>query len=301
MKAIPEALPVGTEVLAPSNRRYTIEAPIGAGGFAFVHRARRIDDGARVALKVLHHTLEESELDTKRFEREVALLSRFSHPNSVELIDHGHLESGRPFIVLELLEGESLRAKLKREGALSIWRVGQVALQTLDALDAAHAAGVVHRDIKPGNIFMCTGEAAQIVRVLDFGVSKLIHREGVDMTTLTNTGQLVGTPFYMSPEQVGGRTITPAADIYAFGLVMIEMITGRRAVDGDDALEIYMQHLSDQPLPVTEAVTDSPLGSVVTRAVEKAVAARYPSAAAMKKDVAAALHRHHRALSSITS
>jgi serine/threonine protein kinase len=269
--------------------RYAVDAVLGRGGYATVYRARRSTDGATVALKVLHGHHQMSPLEVKRFEREAALVSRLRHKNVVAQLDHGRTEEDRPFIVLELLRGRTLQRRIASEGALTSWRLGQVAAQALRGLSAAHAQRVAHRDIKPSNVFLCTGAADAYVRLLDFGIAKALSDEELGATRLTQTGRLVGTPSYMSPEQVRGGPIGLESDLYSLGIVMAEALTGRRLVVAPSPVESLMRHIAPEEHRLPEEVERSPLGPIICCAVRKRAADRYPSAAAMLADVEAVL------------
>ena len=281
--------------------RFRIDAEIGKGGFGTVFKACDMRTNQFVALKAMHvrHTGNSSQV--KRFQRESAMVAKLQHPNIVTTIDYGHTTSGIPFIVFELLEGESLKQKVRRDGALSVWRVGQIILQVLQALEHAHGHDLVHRDIKPANIFLCAGRNADFARVVDFGIAKGLTPEGADVTKLTATGQAIGTPHYMAPEQIKGLNIGHNADLYSLGLVMAEAITGKRVVEGDSSISILMKQLSKEAVPLGETVLDSPFGEVTRRAVEKDASKRYPTASAMLADVKAVLERHHSAMQAASS
>lgn len=276
--------------------RFRIEAKIGEGGFGSVYRAIDANSNRAVALKLLHVRLSGRESDVKRFQRESSLLARLDHPNIVTLEDYGHTADNVPFIVFELLEGSALNTKLKAVGALSVWRVGQISLQVLGALEHAHSQGIIHRDIKPANIFLCAGHSSDYARVLDFGIAKVVTSEA-PMTQLTATGSMMGTPAYIAPEQARGGDIGPGVDLYAFGLVMAEAITGRRAVTGGSAIDILMEHISDTPHKFAEAVRDSPFADIIVRATSKDPTRRPASARQMRDEIEGILQRHHAALS----
>ncbi len=269
--------------------RYRVESSIGEGGFGGVYRAVNVETGQVVALKLLpaRHTPRETEV--KRFQREAALVTRLDHPNIVKTLDYGHTGDGVPFIAFELLEGVSLREKLIAEGALSVSRAGRIVVQVLNGLEHAHGLMIVHRDIKPANIFLCAGRDSDFVRVLDFGVAKALTPDNTNLTKLTSTGQFIGTPAYMSPEQVRGGDITPSSDLYSLGPVLSELVTGKKVAQGDSEIDVLMTHMSAGPLPLTEAVLESPFAEVIRRATEKEPSARYESAGEMRAAIEAVL------------
>ena len=273
--------------------RYRIEKGVGRGGYGTVYRAVRLADGARVALKIMHMRHAHNAVQLKRFQREAATVTRLKQKNVVSMLDYGHTPEGLPFIVFELLRGHSLKYRLNKEGALSVWRCGQIAIQALRALEAAHALQIAHRDIKPANIYLCAGKSDDFVKVLDFGIAKALVDETVGATKLTQVGQMIGSPAYMSPEQVKGGDIGLTGDLYSLGLVMAEVLSGKRVVTGRNDIDVFTAHLKPEKHPLSEAVRDSGLGYVVARAIEKSPADRYQSAAQMLADVEAALHAEY--------
>ena len=259
--------------------RYRIDGVVGRGGFGAVYRATQQDTGAEVALKVLLKNFTSSKVDAKRFKREAALVQKLRHPNVVQLLDFGTTEEGVSYIAFELLKGTPLSKFLKAEGAMPLYRAAQVTRDILGALAAAHAMGVIHRDIKPGNVFLLEG--TEEAKVLDFGIAKAVTGEEAAATQLTEAGQMIGTPHYMAPEQVRGTGVVPGTDVYATGLLFAEMICGRRMVKGSALIDIYMMHISGDPIALPEVVTSSPVGEVIARAVDKVVEQRYATAGEM--------------------
>jgi hypothetical protein len=271
--------------------RFRIEEKIGEGGFGAVFRATQLNLERQVALKVLQPSLVAHDESIARFYREAKLAQRLEHPNTVRLFDFGRGDDGLPFIAWELLKGRPLEALLRR-GPLLPARVARIASQVLKSLMEAHSLGVVHRDIKPANIFICnfSGEP-DFVKVLDFGIAKALHQDGspsVTAAALTQVGHTLGTLSYMAPEQALGRAIGPAADLYALGLVMSEMLTGELVMKAESEIEIYRQHLSPSPVSLPPGVLQSPLGAVIHRATQKAPERRHESAAEMLRDLEAA-------------
>jgi hypothetical protein len=265
--------------------RYRILSLLGKGGFGAVYDAERTDGGGRVALKLLHARHTTRGVEYKRFQREAAVLQRLRHPNVVEILDFGHSDEGLPYIAFELLVGVALAEEL-RASAMPLGRATDIARQVTRALVAAHAMGVVHRDVKPANIFLgaASGPAPGDgggVKVLDFGIAKALEGDTTMAGTLTATGQMVGTPYYMSPEQVRGGEVDERADQYSLGAVISEMVSGERLVRGESEIEVYMVHIGDAPLALPAAVGDSPLGPIVARAVSKRPEHRFASAAAL--------------------
>lgn len=262
--------------------RYRINELIGGGGQGAVYKATPVGGGQPVALKLLHYRFGHGEVALKRFYREITTLQRLIHPAIVRMLDCGHTADGTPFIVFELLNGRSLRQVLREQGPLGIPRTIQLAGTVLTALEAAHAIGIVHRDIKPENIFLSDDGH---IRLLDFGIAKAIGSEGSRHTRLTSTGQMLGTPHYIAPEQARGGEIGPATDLYSLGLVLCECISGKRLVEGDSAVEVVLAHAFPQPLTLPDTVRGTPLGVVVERAVQKPVELRWSSAREMREAI----------------
>jgi serine/threonine-protein kinase len=240
--------------------RYELGDRIGSGGMGTVWRATDTLLGRDVAVKLLH---------------EARAAARLAHPNIATVYDTGE-DDGVPFIVMELVDGESLHARIKREGPLSVRDTVRITRAVLAALAHAHARGLVHRDMKPGNVLLArSGE----VKVVDFGIAKGAG-EG---TSVTRTGALMGTAAYLSPEQVEGKPATPASDLYALGCLMFAALAGAPPYDGDSAVAVAMRHLRDPVPPLRERRPDVPVAveRVVERALQKDPARRFGSAAEM--------------------
>jgi hypothetical protein len=260
--------------------RYRIEEAVGRGGFGAVFRATEVKLDRSVALKILLPSVVTSPQAVERFRREVKLAQKLEHPNTVRLYDFGETEQGLPFISWEFLRGRSLEEVLAREGAMDAARVSRIGRQVLKSLMEAHGRGIVHRDIKPANVLLCdfAGEP-DFVKVLDFGVAKVAARDGEG--TLTQDGHAVGTPSYMAPEQVLGEQVDARSDLYAVGLTLAEMLSGRRIYEGDSAMKLCIAQASQNPVPLPVEVTRSAIGPAIVRATHKLPTQRYASAAEM--------------------
>jgi serine/threonine-protein kinase len=262
---------------------YRITSQLGVGGMGAVFAAEHLRlPGKRVAIKVLHNTMATAEI-LLRFRREAEIASRIGHPNIVEVLDFNTLPSGEPFLVMELLTGESLAARL-RCGRLPEKTALDIARQIGSALDAAHRMDVVHRDLKPDNVFLCPrdvdGELRDHVKVLDFGISKIRNAA----TVLTQDAAILGTPYYMSPEQASGKNqeIDGRTDIFALGAIVLEMLTGVTAFPGESVPAVIFQVVF-QPHPslANLAPTVNPkIVAAVDRALAKDPAARFQTMAA---------------------
>ena len=245
--------------------RYAIERELGAGGMATVYLADDLKHDRKVAVKVLRPELAAA-LGPDRFPREIRILARLQHPHILPLLDSGEA-SGFLFYTMPYIPGESLRERIDRDGALPVPEAVRIMREVADALAAAHAAGVLHRDIKPGNV-MLSGRHAL---VMDFGVAKAVKDAGGEK--MTTVGVAVGTPTYMSPEQAtGAENLDARSDIYALGLLAYEMLTGKPPFEGRTAQAILSAQVLEKPKPVTEAraAISAGLGEFVMRCLEKA-------------------------------
>jgi TolB-like protein/tetratricopeptide (TPR) repeat protein len=254
--------------------RYRLERELGRGGMAVVYLATDLKHGRQVALKVLRPELTPA-LGTERFQREIAIAARLQHPNILSLHDSGEA-AGMLYYAMPYVEGESLRARLRREVQLDIGEAVRIAGEVAEALAHAHGAGVIHRDIKPENILLSGGHAI----VADFGIARALDAAGG--AQLTETGLSLGTPCYMSPEQaMGGRTLDGRSDLYALGCLLYEMLAGEPPFMGPTAQAILARHAVD-PVPSLRTVrptVSAGLEAVITRALAKVPADRFASTA----------------------
>lgn len=263
--------------------RYEIIDLIGEGGFGLVYKARQISTNQFVAIKILLKEKlegsEHAEIEVARFEREMQLIGKLKHPNIVRLIDSGVLDTGAHYAVLEYIEGIPLDKILKSGERIPLSDVKRIMAQVLEALSAAHAHGAVHRDLKPHNIMVTDTGVRKSAMVLDFGIAGIVQKNrGKDYRTLTRTGQFQGTPAYMAPEQVRGEDVTPQTDIYAWGLVLMECLTGSVAVDADSLFQIIFIQASDDPITLPDSIKSTKLREVLTLATAKSLEDRYPTA-----------------------
>ncbi len=269
---------------------YEILAPLGAGGMGEVYRARDTRLGREVAVKVIPAALSADPDRLRRFEQEARSASALNHPNILTIHDFGSHEEA-PYVVSELLEGETLRERLSL-GALSPRKAIESGVQIAHGLAAAHEKGIVHRDLKPENLFVTKDGR---VKILDFGLAKLTHPEAgsgplAEVPTLTRgtePGVIMGTVGYMSPEQVRGQAADRRSDIFAFGAVMYELLSSKRAFRGDSAIETMSAILREEPAELLQSVTGVPpsLERIVRRCLEKNPEERFQSA----RDLAFAL------------
>jgi serine/threonine-protein kinase len=261
--------------------RYRIDAPIATGGMGAVYRGERVGIGKRVAIKLLHRTAALNPEHRKRFEREAVAMSRVSHPNLVSVIDHG-VDDGVPYLVMEYHPGQTLRDELA-DGPLPAARAVAIARHVVAGMRAFHEAGVVHRDLKPENILLLDGVEHDFAKVLDFGVAKLLDSEPrpPGENDVTRAGHVVGTPAYLSPEQARLQQLDARSDIYSFGVMLFEMVSGRRPFEAEDPLVYLRLHAEQQaPLPRSLGAKISiELEDLILIALAKDPAIRYQSAA----------------------
>ena len=253
--------------------RYTVSRELGAGGMATVYLAEDVKHGRSVAVKVLRPELAAA-LGPDRFPREIRILARLQHPHILPLLDSGE-SAGFLFYTMPFIDGESLRQRIDREGALPIHDAVRILREVADALTAAHAAGILHRDIKPANV-MLSGRHALVT---DFGVAKAVRDAGGE--TLTTVGLAVGTPTYMSPEQAtGSDSIDQRSDIYAMGILAYEMLTGEPPFRGKNASAMLSAQVLEKPVPMRERREAVPakLEELVMRCLEKDPADRWQTA-----------------------
>src|SRR5580765_659319 len=260
--------------------RYKVVRKLGTGGMANVYLAEDQELGRRVAIKMLDDRHAQDEQFVERFRREAKNAAGLSHPNVVSIYDRGQAE-GTYYIAMEYLEGRTLKELLVARGPTPIPVAIDYARQILAALGFAHRHGVVHRDIKPHNV--AVGPDGRI-KVMDFGIAR------AGTSQMTETGSIIGTAQYLSPEQAKGAPVGPASDIYSVGIVLYEMLTGSVPFTGDTPLEIAMKHLSATPLPPSEKRHEVPpeIDAIVLRALAKDPTARYQSAEEMDADLARA-------------
>ena len=263
--------------------RYQVMSHLARGGMADVYQGQDTLLNRSVAIKVLHSQFSADEAFVKRFRREAQAAANLSHPNIVGIYDWGQA-GGTYFIVMEIVDGRSLRDVLKSEGALLSRRATEIAAETAAALSVAHSAGLVHRDVKPGNILLAKDGT---VKVTDFGIA----RAWDDSQELTRTGAVMGTATYFSPEQAQGAPADERSDVYALGVVLYEMLTGRPPFMGDSPMSVAFQHVSTEAPPPSSLNPDVPksLDAVVAKALRKDPAGRYQSAEEMRQDLVSVL------------
>ena len=278
------------------DEKYRLDERLGEGGMGTVYRATHLLIDRPVAVKVLHTRFVEDEAAQARFRREARAAGRLQHPNAVAVTDFGRTPEGFVYIVMELLEGRTLRDVLTDEAPLAPARAVELMMQIAAAVEAAHGGGVIHRDLKPANIFVVQRKhLPPVVKVLDFGIAKLAADgfEDSEARNLTQTGVMIGTPRYMSPEQCDGEHLSPAADVYSLGIIFYEMLTGATPFNGASPLAVALQHSTKPPRPPRELVASLPaeLEEVVLRALAKKPEERPADAGAFREELLATARR----------
>jgi serine/threonine-protein kinase len=273
--------------------KYRIVGKVGQGGMGAVYKAIHLAFDEMRALKVISQELMSDELFVKRFKHEAVITRRLQHPNAVRVDDIDEAEDGRPFIVMEYIEGRSLKKLIHEEGPMPVPRACFIIKQVCRALEAAHRLGMIHRDIKPDNIALIDTPEGEVAKVLDFGIAKVKESRGGDAgMTMTGAGVVIGTPQYMSPEQAMGKRgdeLDGRSDLYSLGMVMYQMLTGDLPFKAETTMEMLLAHLQKQPTPIRELRPDlqipDSIAQVVMRTLEKDPEMRPASAKALIEEI----------------
>ncbi len=234
--------------------RYRVERLLGRGGMGAVYLARQLNMDRLVALKVLAHHLSEDPRQVQRFNQEAMACSRLRHPNTIRVFDHGQSADGYLYLAMEYLEGQELSRVIRREAPLEPRRVIHILRQVVKSIGEAHERGLIHRDLKPDNVFLSNvfGED-DFVKVLDFGIAKFTEATS-DQASLTNTGSICGTPLYIAPEQALGKEVTARTDLYSLGILAYEMLTGAPPFKAETPIAIVMKQIHEAPPPMSVSV-----------------------------------------------
>jgi serine/threonine-protein kinase len=265
---------------------YVVEGTRYRGSVSTLYRAREARSATPVALKVMHPQFTAARGALRRFQQEAETLRRLRHPHIVDVLEHGTLSDGRPFIAMEWLEGRDLAAELAARGPFSAREVLEVLEQVGSALRAAHGAGVVHRDLKAQNVMVLAGEAGPRVKLVDFGVAKLLAPEEQPGAVMTSTGGVLGTPLSMAPEQIRGETPDARTDLYGLGVLLYQLVTGKPPFQGTTQVELEEQHLhAPVPRASERAPVPAALDAVVGRCMEKRREDRYPDVDGVLEDL----------------
>jgi serine/threonine protein kinase len=278
MEARPSSAMIGTVL----SGRYRLEAKLGSGGMSTVYLARDQTLDRQVAVKVMHREMSEQADQLERFRQEARAVAKLSHPNVVSVIDAGE-DGGHPYIVFEYVEGETLKQRISRNGALDTQEAIAYAIEIARGLSVAHARRMVHRDIKPQNILI---DAEGRAKLTDFGISRQLEQDG-----MTATGRVLGTTDYVAPEQAMGRKVDPRSDIYSLGVVLYEMLVGQVPFQADSQVGVAMKHVNEE-LPDVQRrrpEVSAAVALVVERATAKDPGERYQQVSEMIDDLSTAL------------
>ncbi len=248
--------------------RYLIESMLGLGGMSIVYKAQHSLMNRTVAIKMLHRSLKDDTMALERFRLEAQAASSLNHQNVVTVYDFGISPTGEPFFVMDCIEGESLEKLIDRKGQIPFMRAISIFKQVCDGLEAAHKKGIVHRDLKPANVILMKREdGTEMVKIVDFGIAKLLPQGGKQQQQLTRTGEVFGSPIYMSPEQCLGRELDTRADIYALGCLMYEAVAGQPPFIGNSYLETMNMHVDNHPKLISEKAPTSDVPAELEAAI----------------------------------
>jgi len=259
---------------------YRIESMVARGGMATIFRAIDMRDGRTVAIKVPHPEAECDPVFFDRFQREILIGRKLNHPGAVKTLNHG--DGSRLYMVMEWVDGRLLRQAMADEGRLTIERSLRIALAICEALDHIHSNGVVHRDLKPENILLDSDDG---IKIIDFGIA---YTAATRRLTFGKLSELMGSPDYISPEQVKGKRGDARSDVYALGVMLYEMLTGRPPFTGDNPFQVINDRIVNYPMPPREINPDIPpqLQEILYRALEREPAKRYANAREFARDLA---------------
>jgi len=279
------------------DERYKILSLLGRGGMGVVYVAEQAMIGRKVALKVLRREVVQDETTVKRFLTEAKAIASLRNPHTITLHDFGITDDGLLYYTMELLEGRPLSRIIATEGPLEHERAARLILQVVDSLEEAHEKGILHRDLKPDNLFVTVRRGEEVVTVLDFGIAKLAGDSS--MESITRTGMICGTPAYLAPEQALGNPAVPASDLYSLGIVFYEMLAGMPPFHETTPMKLLLQHLNAKPTPINvrnpKVQVPASVDAFLLRALEKEPGARYATVAEFRQALVGALdvHRLH--------
>src|SRR5450432_2844644 len=263
--------------------KYRIIRLIGEGGMGAVYEGENTRIHRRVAIKVLHAGVAETAEAVQRFEREAQAAGRIGSEHIVEVLDLGNLASGDRYMVMEFMDGDSLSTRIQNKGRIPPIDLYPIAHQLLAALHAAHTAGIIHRDLKPDNVYLlkARGGVADFVKLLDFGISKFNQLSGDSGFSMTRTGAVMGTPYYMAPEQAkGAKDMDHRVDLYATGVILYESVTGQVPFNADTFNELLFKIVLEEPRPIEQLVPDidSNFAAIINKAMARDPSTRFQSA-----------------------
>jgi serine/threonine-protein kinase len=271
--------PYSTLIGKTIDGKYLVQSVLGEGGMAIVYRAHHLQMERVVVIKVMQGWLTSNKTSVERFEREGKLTAKLNHPNIVAVYDVGSIDGREPYIVMEYIKGEALADRIHNGGPLDFDTTANIIIQICRGLEEAHSSGIIHRDLKPDNVLLqVKSDRPDWVKIVDFGISNMIQ----GAKRLTKTGRMVGTPEYIAPEQLKDKPIDIRTDLYAVGIMIFEMLTGRVPFDGESAESILMKHLLEEPVPMAtirpELAGENPFDPIVAKLLKKAPEERYQTA-----------------------
>lgn len=275
---------------SPFGERYELISLVGQGGMGSVYKVKDRNLESYFAVKVLRPELALEQGAVKRFEQEAVAASQLTHPNLVAVYENGVTQEGEPFLVMDYVAGDNLSQLMSRDGFLSPLRAIEIFVQLSDAIAHAHAKGVIHRDLKPSNVLITkTENGADFVKIVDFGIAKVLPTSDKDAAALTQTGELFGSPLYMSPEQCLGDRLDIRSDIYSIGCLMYEAVTGKPPFSGSNPIKIIFKHINEPPPPIRKPLSghEVPQGleAIILKCLEKGPEDRYQSAPELMHDL----------------
>jgi serine/threonine protein kinase len=283
---------VESEIAHQFGDKYEVMGLLGQGGMGSVYKVKDRDLNAFFAIKVLRTEFAKEAGAVKRFEQEAVSASQLTHPNLVAVYKHGIMDraQGEPFLIMDYVEGDSLSALIMRDGYMPVPRALEIFIQTCDAVSHAHMKGLLHRDLKPSNVLIARSEnGTDFVKLVDFGIAKILPAADVQNPGLTQTGELLGSPLYMSPEQCLGELLDVRSDIYSLGCLMYEVLSGAPPFSAPNPIKIIFKHLNEIPSPIRRPLSGHeippPLEAMVLRCLEKKPADRYQSVAELASDL----------------
>jgi serine/threonine protein kinase len=274
---IPDPL-IGTTII----EKYEIQTPVGSGGWSKVYRARHLGLNKTVAVKTMHAHMASDMGKVLRFQQEAEAVARLDHPNICAMYDYGLLTGNQPYLVMDYLEGSTIADIIRWQGSQPVERCMQIFKQACEGLAEAHRNGIVHRDVKPTNLMLLENADSQLqLKILDFGLAKVAYADGTAMASITATGETIGTPQYMSPEQCTGAALDERSDVYSLGCVMYELLLGCPPVLGSTPYDCMASHIHEIPRPFAEVnaqhAIPSSLEAIVMKTLEKAPEDRFQS------------------------
>jgi eukaryotic-like serine/threonine-protein kinase len=279
---------IGRDIL---DGQFKILQKIGSGGMGSVYKASQPAMNRMVGVKILHPKLANRKDLVSRFRREARAMSHLAHPNTTKVFLYGELDDGSLYIVMEFLDGKNLNQTVRADGPFDVKRALPILIQVCGALDEAHKAGIIHRDMKPENIFLCQqGGLKDYAKVLDFGLAKVTEREmRPGSLILTQEGMVFGTPEFMSPEQAQGKVLTPASDIYSLAVILYEVLTGKLPYEAKTPLEYIQAHVTVKPVPLSERIAGKTFPPLLSQVIERALAKKPEDRFTAAADFAAAM------------